>query len=586
MKQNTKQTLKIFLRQASKRKLAFFSASFFSFFGIVCVSLTPLLYKKFFDALSGGETAEKILPILLYSLFGISLVLLADWLFFGLASALSAKITARGYRDLSDFCFSHLHRHSFSFFNGNFSGSLVKKVGRFVSSFESILDSFFFEFIPSFGNLLIISIVLLWKNRVLGAAMVFWIILFLGINYFFSKFKLKYDLEMSEADSKANGVLSDTIVNHGNVKLFCGLEKERQTYGAANLNFTKKMLKSWWLTLGADTLLGFLMIVLEIGSFYIGIKLWQKGLFTIGDFVLLQSYVFAIFGRTRDFGRLIRHFYQDLARAEEMTEILLTPHEITDNPRAKELILKKGEIKFQNVVFCYKKTRKVIDKINLVIKPGERVAFVGPSGTGKSTIVKLLLRMHDLTAGKILIDGQDISKVKQESLWKQISLVPQEPLLFHRSLLENIRYGRPEASDEDAMRAAKLANCHDFIAQLSEGYETMVGERGIKLSGGERQRIAIARAILRNAPILVLDEATSSLDSGSEQLIQQSLDFLMKGKTTIVIAHRLSTIMKMDRILVIKEGKVFEQGTHKQLLRKKNGMYKQLWNLQAGWFVQ
>jgi ATP-binding cassette subfamily B protein len=222
----------------------------------------------------------------------------------------------------------------------------------------------------------------------------------------------------------------------------------------------------------------------------------------------------------------------------------------------------------------------------LRVRSGEKVALVGPSGAGKSTIVKILFRFYEITRGKILIDGQDISRVTQESLRDQISLVPQEPILFHRTLRENIRYGRPGASDEEVVEAARQAHCHEFISGLDKGYDTYVGERGIKLSGGERQRVAIARAILKNAPILVLDEATSSLDSESEALIQDALRVLMRDKTVIVIAHRLSTIMQMDRIIVLENGTVADMGTHQELLRTEGGLYKKLWQLQAGGFLE
>jgi ABC-type multidrug transport system fused ATPase/permease subunit len=267
-----------------------------------------------------------------------------------------------------------------------------------------------------------------------------------------------------------------------------------------------------------------------------------------------------------------------------MVAILKTPHEITDMPGAKKLKVKSGAITFKDVYFRFNLEVEILRNFNLSIIGGEKVALVGPSGAGKSTITKLFLRMFDVTSGEVLIDGQVIAKVTQESLRKAIGFVPQEPILFHRTLMENIRYGRQNASDAEVIDAAKKANCHDFISALPHGYETLVGERGIKLSGGERQRVAIARAILKNAPILVLDEATSSLDSESEYLIQQALDVLMQGKTVIVIAHRLSTIMKMDRIVVIDGGKVVADGTHEALL-KEDGLYAKLWNIQAGGFI-
>jgi len=259
---------------------------------------------------------------------------------------------------------------------------------------------------------------------------------------------------------------------------------------------------------------------------------------------------------------------------------------VVDNPKAKKLKIKSGGIRFEEVGFRYEEGEKVVKDFNLEVKPGQMVALVGLSGSGKSTLAKLLLRLYDVDEGRILVDGQNIAKVSQESLRKNISLVPQDPILFHRSLMENIRYGRFEASDKEVIGAAKLAYCDGFISKLKDGYQSMVGDRGIKLSGGERQRVAIARAILKNSPILVLDEATSSLDSESEKYIQKSLNNLMKGKTVIVIAHRLSTIKRADRIVVISDKKIVEDGNHNQLIKAKSGIYKKLWKIQVGGFIK
>ncbi|MEK7160774.1 MAG: ATP-binding cassette domain-containing protein, partial [Patescibacteria group bacterium] len=251
------------------------------------------------------------------------------------------------------------------------------------------------------------------------------------------------------------------------------------------------------------------------------------------------------------------------------------------------LAVSGGEVVFKEVIFSFSdaKERDVLRSINLKIQGGEKIALVGPSGSGKTTLVRLLLRFYDVVSGGIFVDGQNIQNVVLASLRDNIALVPQDPILFHRTIKENIRYGREAASDEEVVNAARLAHCDEFISGLSQKYETFVGERGIKLSGGERQRVAIARAILKNAPILILDEATSSLDSHSESLIQSALDNLMKGKTTIVIAHRLSTIRKMDRIIILEKGTIIEEGTHQELILK-DGLYRKLWNLQAGGFIQ
>jgi ATP-binding cassette subfamily B protein len=281
-------------------------------------------------------------------------------------------------------------------------------------------------------------------------------------------------------------------------------------------------------------------------------------------------------------GGNVRRIYEAMADANEMTEILLTPHEIVDEKRAAVLTVLKGVVEFRDVQFSYiGGGNLVLQDFSLKTKPGERVGIVGPSGGGKSTVLKLLVRLHDVNSGAILIDHQDISVVTQASLHRNIAYVPQEPILFHRSLMENIRYSKPVATDEEVIQAAKLAHCHEFISNFPAGYQTLVGERGVKLSGGERQRVAIARAILMDAPILVLDEATSSLDSESEVYIQDSLAKLVIGRTVIAVAHRLSTIRKMDRIVVVKDGHIIEEGSHDLLVKIENGLYQRLWNLQS-----
>ncbi len=327
------------------------------------------------------------------------------------------------------------------------------------------------------------------------------------------------------------------------------------------------------------------MLLVEVVVMYMAVRLWAQGTFTVGDVVLFQGYILLLFNKLFDFGKTVRSLYEAFAEAQEMVELMALPHGIVDRTGAKTLRVTQGEIKFEGVNFQYQAGQTVLKKMDLTIAPGEKVALVGPSGAGKSTVVKMLFRFYDVTKGKILIDGQDILKVTQDSVRESISLVPQDPILFHRTLKENIRYGKPDASDAEVVAAAKQAHCHEFIAGLENGYDTYVGERGVKLSGGERQRVAIARAILKNAPILVLDEATSSLDSESEHLIQDALDALMKDKTVIVIAHRLSTIMQMDRIVVLEQGGVAAMGTHQQLLQTEGGLYKKLWQLQAGVFL-
>lgn len=547
--------------------------------------IRPLFYKKFFDILASGQPKESIVSGLIAVLVSIAIIQMAGWISWRVADFIWTKFQLHVIKDLSNTCFQYLHKHSFSYFNNNFTGSLVKRVSYFPRAFEDIADRVIWSFLPLVISIIIIITVLFAKNILLGAVILVWLLVVMILNWFLAKYKLKFDIKVSEAFTESTGFLSDTITNNSNVKLFCGYKREVGGFTELNEKIRKLREFSWNLDHVFEAIQVFFLVVLELGMFYIGIDLWVKGKFTVGDFVLLQAYILTIFQYIINLGKMIRMTYQDLADAEEMTEILNTPHEIIDIPKAKELKAQEGKIEFKNVGFYYHKTRKILEKFSLVIASRERVALIGPSGAGKTTVVKLLLRNHNVDGGKILIDEQNISRVTQESLWKNISLVPQDPILFHRTLLENIRYGKPEAAAEEVIQAAKAAHCHEFISGFPRQYDTYVGERGVKLSGGERQRVAIARAILRNSPILILDEATSSLDSESEGLIQNALDKLMKDKTVIVIAHRLSTIAKMDRIIFIDGGEIKESGTHEELLSLKNGQYCKLWELQAGGFI-
>ncbi|MCX6785442.1 MAG: ABC transporter ATP-binding protein [Candidatus Komeilibacteria bacterium] len=580
----TKETFKIFWQHAKKYRwlgpIMFFSVVFASIANI----MTPLFYKQFFDILAGPGDVFSREPVLIGLLVKILIIYAIGWVFWRGSSFAIAYFENKVMVDLNNSCFAYLHRHSISFFNNTFVGSLVKKVNRFGRAFEGIADIFIFEFLPVFVDLFFVIWILSLRNLTYGLIIAAWAVVYLLINYYFSLYKLKYDFKRSEADSRSTAVLADSITNHQNIKLFNGYEREIGFFKSVNLELKKIRQFCWNLGNIFEALQSVLMIFLEIGIFYFALKLWQKGLATIGDFVLIQSYILTVFNRLWNFGKVIRHYYEHLADANEMTEILQTPHEIQDVKNAMPLTVSAGGIEFKKVTFSYNQTRRVIKDLNLIIKPKEKVGLIGPSGAGKSTIVNLLLRSYDLEYGKILIDGQKVSAVARESLWQNISLMPQDPILFHRSLMENIRYGKPEVTAEQVIAAAKLANAHEFIVNFNEGYDTFVGERGVKLSGGERQRVAIARAILKNAPILLMDEATSSLDSESEYLIQQALSVLMAEKTVIAIAHRLSTIMKMDRIIVLDNGQIVEQGTHAQLLRK-NGLYKQLWKRQVGGFI-
>jgi len=586
MKNNTKKTFKIYLRQALDYKVAGFFIIFSIFGAAVTAVVIPLFFKDLFNVLAGGQPSIGRVDSLISILFIIAGLNLLEWFFWRGATFTDSYFLPKVMADLSNNCFAYLHQHSFDYFSNNFSGSLVKRVKWFVNAFRVITDKILWSLFPLFIQILIISFFLFRINIFLGLVVILWAVIFLSVNWIFTKYKLKYDIKRSEAETQTTAALADTITNHSNVKLFNGYKREIDRYSQVTEKLRRLQMFTWNLGNIIESVQGFLMIVLELGIFYLAIKLWGRGILTIGDFVLIQTYLLTIFMRIWDFGREIREIYEHLADAEEMTIILNTPHEIQDVLGAQQLRVRVGKIEFKDVVFNYHKTRAVLNKFNLLINPGERLALIGPSGAGKTTVIKLLLRMYNLADGQILVDGQDVSKVTQESLWRNISLVPQDPILFHQTLMENIRYGRPKATDEEVSAAAGAAHCHEFIDKLPDGYNTYVGERGIKLSGGERQRVAIARAILRNAPILVLDEATSSLDSHSESLIQDALNKLMVGKTVIVVAHRLSTIKKMDRIVVIDKKGIIEEGSHQALVGRANGLYKKLWELQAGGFIK
>ncbi|MCX6740298.1 MAG: ABC transporter ATP-binding protein [Candidatus Parcubacteria bacterium] len=584
MKNNTLKTLKIFWQFNWRHKPTLFLTLGGVFCATILQLIEPLLYKKFFDLLMLGNSPE-VVSQLIHILIIIGCLSFSSWFCWRTMGFAYVYLSSKVMSELSNFCFAKLHLHSFSYFNNNFVGTLVKRVQWFVKAYENVSDRIVYDLGTLLINVVFIVAILFWRNFYLGLVIFIWLIVFLLIVTVFSKYKYKYDLARNDAQSESTGYLADTVTNNANLKLFNAYEREKQGFAGKQEKVRSLMWFSWSLSEVFHAVQGFFMISLELGMFYMAIRLWQKNILTLGDFVLIQAYLINIFNHIWSFGRTIVRLYEGLSDAEEMTEIINAEPEILDIPKAKNLAVDKGEIEFKEVGFNYHQTREVLKNFNLTIKPGERIAIIGPSGAGKTTIAKILLRMHDLSAGKIIIDGQNISQVTQESIWKNISLVPQDPILFHRPLLENIRYGNPKATKKDVINAAIAANCHEFIENLAEGYDTYVGERGIKLSGGERQRVAIARAILHNAPILILDEATSSLDSESEKLIQDALDKLMKNKTVIVIAHRLSTIRKMDRIVVVDQGKIIEEGTHQSLITKQLGIYKKLWELQAGGFI-
>ncbi len=512
------------------------------------------------------------------------------WWFFGWAMSriqhfCNVYFESRVMSDLFESSFEYLIAHSHNFFTSHFAGSLTHKLSKYARAFETLFDIFATRFFPTFLFVVGAVVVLFMHSHVLGIALGVWSVFFVLLQIYLANRRQPIRAERAEADTRITASLSDAISNHTTISLFSGRGFEGNLFTSIVETWRRMTQRSWVADVWIWSVLGLSMIAIEGGLLYGVLIFWGRGLLTIGDFMLIQAYLLTVLDQLTGINTDLRRLYDALADAGEMVEILKTVHEVQDAPGAKNIAVQKGEINFKDVSFYFHETRPILEHLDIIVHGGERVALVGPSGAGKSTITKILLRLYDVAGGSIEIDGQNIAHVTQDSLRNAIAFVPQEPILFHRSLMDNIRYGSRDATDAEVMEAAKLAHCHEFIEALPEKYDTFVGERGVKLSGGERQRVAIARAILKNAPILVLDEATSSLDSESEMLIQDALEVLMRSKTVIVIAHRLSTIMKMDRIIVLDGGKVVAEGTHDELLEQ-GGLYQKLWSIQAGGFLQ
>ena len=547
---------------------------------------TPIFYKQFFDVLTHSNGSAETVPILIKIIIYIAAINSVAWIFFRAMGFVNNSFQSKMMADLKTQSFDYMLDHSYTFFANRFTGSLVQRINRFARAFERFANRIIFSIVPLLVRIVGMSIVLWYIKPAITFIIIVITAVFFIFNYYFTRWKLKYEIERAEADSFSTAVLSDAIANHNTIQLFDGAKDESRYFKNVADEQARITRFAWNLNHVPDATQAFLFIAAEFFLFYFSIKYWQAGIFTVGTFVLIQAYLIGLGGRMWDLSHVMRDFYESFADAKEMIDIMILPQEIVDNPKALPLEIKKGEVKFENVAFSFGKRRNILQGFNLSVQGGEKVAFIGPSGAGKTTIVRLIMRLYDVEGGRIMIDGQDLRGLTLASLRASIALVPQDPILFHRTLLENIRYGRRSATDDEVRRAGALSHCDEFIAGLPYGYETYVGERGIKLSGGERQRIAIARAILKNAPILVLDEATSSLDSHSESLIQDALDKLMLGKTAIVIAHRLSTIRKMDRIIVLDKGAVVEEGTHQNLSVREGGLYNKLWTLQAGGFLR
>jgi ATP-binding cassette subfamily B protein len=490
-----------------------------------------------------------------------------------------------GQRDLYQRIFSALTKQSLGFHSDRFGGALVSQTTKLVGAFERFWDTIIFQLIPSVASIVGATVILsfiFWQYAVLLFALS---VVFVVTVFFGSRFLAKRNKEEAQASTAANAYVADAVSNvmaiksHGRESYeYDELTKKAETWRDKSLANMRGFLG---VSTGYSGIIAMLNTVALVGAIWAS----EHNVISIGVVYLAVTYTFTVARQLWEMNSIMRNYNRIMGDAHDMTEILLLTPSVVDKSD-KKLAVKRGEISFNDVDFAHADSNESLFKgFSLKVESGERIGLVGHSGSGKTTLTRLLLRFSDIDGGSITIDGQNIAAVTQQSLRESIAYVPQEPMLFHRSLFENIAYGKPDATLEEVRDAATKANALEFIEKLPQGFETTVGERGVKLSGGQRQRIAIARAILKDAPILVLDEATSALDSESEKLIQDALTKLMKGRTSIVVAHRLSTISKLDRIIVLENGKISEQGSHQALLDKK-GTYAKLWAHQSGGFIE
>ena len=554
---------------------------------VICAAtadtLAPYAFKKIIDELA-GQGANEIATLWWWAGAYIVLSAVISPLFYRV-SGLSGMRWSVGFRATATHALSsYITHHSMEYFSKRFAGAIGGKVGNASQAGKSIIESFLWEYL-NFIVTFIVSVSLLLTTHITVAAFFFlWLLIVVPLNIFLGRKRVPRSAAAQREDTHTRARIIDVLTNITAMHDFARRSFELEGIKEFAKRRYEAGIHSWKFGELTHAINNLTQLLFVAGIILTSLYLWGRGLVTPGDLVLILTLVVGIQGYVLHLGYAFNQFAEHYGEVKEALEEIFHPHEVVDVPLAPPLLSRKGDIVFEHVGFRYVNT-DIFTDLSLTIRAGEKVGLVGRSGAGKSTLMKLLTRQYDVTSGNIRIDGQNIGRVAQESLRAAISLVPQEPLLFHRTLSENIRYGNLIAGEDDVKRAAKLAQAHDFITRMPQGYDTLVGERGIKLSGGERQRVAIARAFLKDAKILLLDEATSSLDSGSEASIQKALRELMKGKTVIAIAHRLSTLRAMDRIVVLDEGRIVEDGTHAELI-KMGGIYAELWERQAGGFLQ
>ncbi|MBX3498431.1 MAG: ABC transporter ATP-binding protein [Alphaproteobacteria bacterium] len=479
--------------------------------------------------------------------------------------------------------FARVQRLSTEWHANAFAGSTVRKISRGMWAFDNLNDTVMVALWPSLVVLLGAALLFALHWPLMGLAVALGSAVYIGLTVWLALRYVTPAAQLSNAwDSRLGGALADAVSANPVVKSFGAETREDERLGRIVDRWRSRARVLWLRATWAGTLQNIVLVLLRLTVIGLVLLFWWQGIATIGEVVFVLTAYGVIHGYLRDIGYHIDVFRRCVNDLDELVELHDAPVGVVDHRGARDILVPKGEIVFDDVVFGYRaQGRQVYDGLTVRIPAGQRVGLVGASGSGKTTFVKLVQRLHDIDGGRIAIDGQDISEVTQDSLRRQVAIVQQEPMLFHRSLAENIAYGKPEASRERIRTAARLAHADGFIMRQPKGYATLVGERGVKLSGGERQRVALARAFLADTPILILDEATSSLDSESEALIQDAMERLMRGRTTLVIAHRLSTVRTLDRILVFDEGRIVEDGSHAALMQRKDGIYRRLVQRQA-----
>jgi ATP-binding cassette subfamily B protein len=480
--------------------------------------------------------------------------------------------------------YAYLQHHSHRFLSNDFAGSLAHKISEAATGYSQTVWTIIFDFYPMLIVFGVAIFMLGHAHRGLAEFVSLWAFCFVLASFWLATRTRPFAVAASAARSETTGRVVDAVTNLTSTRLFARLGYEREYLDTQLKKELSAVMKSVSYSEGVRWFQYSAAAVLKIGVLYYALLLWGRGEISVAEFVVASTTTLLVINEARNLSRRFLEFFEYIGNVANGVYTIIRPHEIVDVPGAVRKTIERGRIEFRDVTFGYTPEQPIFQNLSVTIPAGQRVGLVGFSGSGKSTFVSLILRLYDPQGGQILIDGTDIRSLTQDSLHSQLSLIPQDPNLFHRTLRENIRYGRLEASDAQIVEAARKAHAHDFITKIKDQYASLVGERGVKLSGGQRQRIAIARVVIKDAPILILDEATSSLDSITEQAIQETLQDVMQNKTVIVVAHRLSTIAHLDRILVFDQGRIVEAGTHEELVAL-GGAYSRLWSRQAGGFV-